>query len=143
MLDNAIIFTALPTIHAAMHFSATGLGWVQDAYTLVFGGLLLFGARACDLLGRRRVFVFGVAVFGLASLLVGVARPGRGLTAPAAVLTARVSAALTAGSVLLALCLIATFALVLPAGLAGRRRAARRSASPAAPERILVPAASD
>ena len=121
LLDNSIIFTALPTIHAAMHYSATGLAWVQDAYTLVFGGLLLLGARAGDLLGRRRVFIFGSAVFGLASLLVGVAPPGAasahagpGLTAPAAVLTAHVSTALTAGSVLLALCLIAALALILP-----------------------------
>jgi EmrB/QacA subfamily drug resistance transporter len=76
LLDNSIIFTALPTIHTAMHYSATGLAWVQDAYTLVFGGLLLLGARAGDLLGRRRVFIFGVAVFALASLLVGVAPVG-------------------------------------------------------------------
>jgi EmrB/QacA subfamily drug resistance transporter len=73
LLDNSIIFTALPKIHAAMGFSPTGLAWVQDAYTLVFGGLLLLGARAGDLLGRRRVFVFGLAVFALASLLVGLA----------------------------------------------------------------------
>ena len=76
LLDNSIIFTALPTIHTAMHYSATGLAWVQDAYTLVFGGLLLLGARAGDLLGRRRVSIFGVAVFALASLLVGVAPAG-------------------------------------------------------------------
>jgi MFS family permease len=77
LLDNSIIFTALPTIRTAMHCSAIGLAWVQDAYTLVFGGLLLLlGARAGDLLGRRRVFIFGVAVFALASLLVGVAPTG-------------------------------------------------------------------
>jgi MFS family permease len=73
LLDNSIIFTALPKIHAAMRFSPAGLAWVQDAYTLVFGGLLLLGARAGDLLGRRRVFVFGLVVFALASLLVGLA----------------------------------------------------------------------
>jgi len=76
LLDNSIIFTALPKIHAAMQFSPAGLAWVQDAYTLVFGGLLLLGARAGDLLGRRRVFVFGLAVFALASLLVGLAPAG-------------------------------------------------------------------
>ena len=76
LLDNSIIFTALPKIHAAMRFSPAGLAWVQDAYTLVFGGLLLLGARASDLLGRRRVFVFGLAVFALASLLVGLAPTG-------------------------------------------------------------------
>jgi MFS family permease len=78
LLDNSIIFTALPTIHTAMHYSSTGLAWVQDAYTLVFGGLLLLGARAGDLLGGRRVFTFGVAVFALASLLVGLAPPAGG-----------------------------------------------------------------
>ena len=76
LLDNSIIFTALPTIHTAMHYSTTGLAWVQDAYTLVFGGLLLLGSRAGDLLGRRRVFLFGLAAFALASLLVGVAPTG-------------------------------------------------------------------
>lgn len=76
LLDNSIIFTALPQIQDAMHYSATGLSWVQDAYTLVFGGLLLLGARAGDLLGRRRVFVFGLAVFSLASLLIGLAPSG-------------------------------------------------------------------
>ncbi|HUK69772.1 MAG TPA: MFS transporter [Streptosporangiaceae bacterium] len=76
LLDNSIIFTALPKIHAAMRFSPAGLAWVQDAYTLVFGGLLLLGARAGDLLGRRRVFVFGLAVFVLASLLVGLSPAG-------------------------------------------------------------------
>ena len=76
LLDNSIIFTALPTIHSAMGYSTTGLAWVQDAYTLVFGGLLLLGARAGDLLGRRRVFVFGLAVFAVASLLVGAAQSG-------------------------------------------------------------------
>jgi EmrB/QacA subfamily drug resistance transporter len=76
LLDNSIIFTALPKIHVAMRFSPAGLAWVQDAYTLVFGGLLLLGARAGDLLGRRRVFVFGLAVFALASLLIGLAPAG-------------------------------------------------------------------
>lgn len=76
LLDNSIVFTALPTIDRAMQLSPTGLAWVQDAYTLVFGGLLLLGARAGDLLGRRQVFVFGLAVFALASLLVGVAPSG-------------------------------------------------------------------
>jgi MFS family permease len=76
LLDNSIIFTALPKIHAAMHYSSAGLAWVQDACTLVFGGLLLLGARAGDLLGRRRVFVFGLAVFAVASLLVGLSLTG-------------------------------------------------------------------
>ena len=76
LLDNSIIFTALPKIHTARGYSATGLPWVQDAYTLVFGGLLLLGSRAGDLLGRRRVFVSGLAIFAVASLLVGTAPTG-------------------------------------------------------------------
>ena len=73
LLDNSIVFTGLPKIRASLGFSVSGLAWVTDAYTLVFGGLLLLGARAGDLLGRRRVFVVGLAVFSIASLLVGAA----------------------------------------------------------------------
>ena len=72
-LDTSVIVTALPKIHQTLHFSASGLSWVQDAYTLAFGGLLLLGSRLGDILGRRRVFLTGVAVFAGASLLAGVA----------------------------------------------------------------------
>ncbi|WP_207306483.1 MFS transporter [Arthrobacter sp. S41] len=74
VLDNSIIFTGLPQIQASMNLSASGLAWVQNAYTLVFGGLLLLGARAGDLLGRKHVFVVGLALFGVASFLVGMAQ---------------------------------------------------------------------
>lgn len=73
LLDNSVIFTALPSLQADLDLTAGQLSWVQDAYTLVFGGLLLLGARAGDLLGRRRVFAFGLAVFTVASLLIGLA----------------------------------------------------------------------
>lgn len=76
VLDNSIIFTGLPRIQESMDLSPTALSWVQNAYTLVFGGLLLLGAGTGDLLGRRRVFVIGLALFGLASLLVGTAQSG-------------------------------------------------------------------
>lgn len=76
LLDNSIIFTALPKIESAMDLSPTGLAWVQDAYALVFGGLLLLGARAGDLLGRRRVLVVGLAIFATASLLIGLSTAG-------------------------------------------------------------------
>lgn len=78
LLDNSVIFTGLPSIASAMGMSPGELAWVQDAYTLVFGGLLLLGARLGDLLGRRRVFVGGLAVFVTASFLIGVARPAGG-----------------------------------------------------------------
>ena len=74
ILDVSIVITALPKIHSALHFSSTNLWWVQNAYTLTFGGLMLLGARAGDLLGRRRTFVFGIALFTGASMLAGVAQ---------------------------------------------------------------------
>ena len=73
ILDASIVITALPDIHETLGFSPTGLSWVQNAYTLTFGGLLLLGARAGDILGRRRVFMTGVTVFTIASLLGGLA----------------------------------------------------------------------
>lgn len=76
LLDNSVIFTALPSLQADLHLSSGELSWVQDAYTLVFGGLLLLGARAGDLLGRRRVFVCGLVVFALASLAIGFSPAG-------------------------------------------------------------------
>ena len=85
ILDNSIIFTGLPRIEAAMRFSPAGLTWVQDAYTLVFGGLLLLGARAGDIAGRRRMFTIGLVLFGLASLLVGAASAAWWLVAARAV----------------------------------------------------------
>src|SRR5689334_23583905 len=74
VLDVSIVITALPKIHHSLGFSSTGLSWVQNAYTLTFGGLLLLGARAGDILGRRRVFVAGIAAFALASLAGGLAQ---------------------------------------------------------------------
>jgi EmrB/QacA subfamily drug resistance transporter len=74
ILDATIVITALPDIHRALHFSPTGLSWVQNAYTLTFGGLLLLGARAGDILGRRRVFVAGIALFTVASMMGGLAQ---------------------------------------------------------------------
>ena len=73
VLDVSIVITALPDIHETLHFSPTSLSWVQNAYTLTFGGLLLLGARAGDILGRRGTFLTGIAVFTLASLLGGLA----------------------------------------------------------------------
>jgi EmrB/QacA subfamily drug resistance transporter len=76
LLDNSVIFTGLPSIREDLELSATALSWVQDAYVLVFGGLLLLGARAGDIVGRRRLFVMGLTVFGAASLLIGLAPAG-------------------------------------------------------------------
>src|SRR3954467_6452327 len=73
VLDATVVITALPNIHEALHFSTADLSWVQSAYALTFGGLLLLGARAGDVLGRRRTFVAGIAIFTFASLLGGLA----------------------------------------------------------------------
>src|SRR6266540_986415 len=73
VLDATIVNIALPHIQQALHFSTTSLSWVLNAYTLTFGGLLLLGGRAGDILGRRRVFIFGILLFSLASLLGGFA----------------------------------------------------------------------
>src|SRR5216684_5640323 len=74
ILDVSVVITALPKIQRTLGFSPAGLSWVQNAYTLAFGGLLLLGARAGDILGRRRVFVAGIALFTAASLLGGLAQ---------------------------------------------------------------------
>jgi EmrB/QacA subfamily drug resistance transporter len=74
IVDISVIITALPDIHRALDFSSTALSWVQNAYALTFGGLLLLGARAGDILGRRRVFMAGIALFTASSLLAGLAQ---------------------------------------------------------------------
>jgi EmrB/QacA subfamily drug resistance transporter len=73
VLDGTIVNVALPHIQQALGFSGTGLEWVVNAYAITFGGLLLLGGRAGDILGRRRVFVSGLLLFSAASLLGGFA----------------------------------------------------------------------
>src|SRR5580700_10236671 len=68
VLDASIVNVALPSIRHGLRFSTTGLQWVVNAYTLTFAGFLLLGGRASDLLGRRRVFIAGRALFMLASV---------------------------------------------------------------------------
>src|ERR1700751_5263472 len=72
VLDVAIVNVALPTIKNDLHFSENGLQWVITSYAIVFGGALLLGGRMADLLGRRRVFMVGMAVFTIFSLLDGL-----------------------------------------------------------------------
>jgi len=98
LIDVSILMVALPRIHRDLGFSATGLSWAQNAYTLTFGGFLLLGARVGDLLGRRRTFMLGIALFSAASLAVGFA------ATPASMIIARavqgIGAALLAPSTL-------------------------------------------
>ncbi|MET7854292.1 MFS transporter [Streptomyces avermitilis] len=92
-LDLSVVNVALPAIHTALGFAPLDLSWVVHVYALTLGGFLLLGGRACDLYGRRRLFVLGLAVFGLCSLAGGIAqapwqliaaRAGQGLGAAAA-----------------------------------------------------------
>ena len=83
LLDATIVLVALPSIGADLGFSEQGLQWVLSAYALAYGGLLLLGGRAADLLGRRRLFMTGVLLFTGASLLCGLAwAPSALLAAP-------------------------------------------------------------
>ena len=73
ILDIAIVNVALPSIKTDLGFSATSLQWVVSAYAILFGGVLLLGGRLADLLGRRRLFIAGLALFGVSSLACGLA----------------------------------------------------------------------
>jgi MFS family permease len=76
VLDTTIVNVALPSIQRSLHFSSSNLQWVISAYTLAFGGLLLFGGRLGDVLGRRRMFVAGLPVFSIGSPAGGLATLG-------------------------------------------------------------------
>src|SRR3954471_19273037 len=72
VLDMSVVNVALSAIQTDLGFSESGLQWVISAYAIVFGGFLLLGGRLADLLGRRRIFTIGIALFSLASLLSGL-----------------------------------------------------------------------
>lgn len=95
-LDTTVVNIALPQMHDGLGFTTTGLAWVSTAYTLAFGGLLLLGGRAGDILGRRRLFFAGIALFTVASLLGGLAQTSEWLLA--ARVAQGVAAAFTAPS---------------------------------------------
>lgn len=141
LLDNSVIFTALPSLQADLQLSGTELAWVQDAYTLVFGGLLLLGARAGDILGRKPVFIFGLIVFSVASLLIAVSPAGWWLIASRAVqgigaaVVAPSALSLITATFVLAGGLVIVMALVVPGAAALHRR------TPLAPAPALVGAA--
>src|SRR5438876_2159241 len=73
VLDVSIVNVALPSIGRSLHFSRDNLQWVITAYSITFGGFLLLAGRSADILGRRRVFMVGVALFTVASFLCGLA----------------------------------------------------------------------
>src|SRR5262245_26497096 len=74
VLDATIVNVALPSIQSDLGFSQSSLAWVVNAYLIAFGGLLLLAGRLGDLIGRRRIFLLGLAVFTAASLLCGIAQ---------------------------------------------------------------------
>ena len=84
VLDATIANIALPFIGKDLDISGINLTWIVTGYTLVFGGLLLLGGRLADLYGRRRIFMIGLVVFAVASMLGGLARTRRCCSAPAA-----------------------------------------------------------
>jgi len=108
VLDATIVYVALPHIQAALGFSGSGLEWVANAYALTFGGLLLLGGRAGDLLGRRRMFIIGLLLFSAASLAGGLA------TSPGWLLAAR--AVQGAGGAIVAPTALALIATTFPEG---------------------------
>jgi MFS family permease len=83
VLDATIVNVALPHIQRALGFSGSGLEWVVNAYALTFGGLLLLGGRAGDLLGRRKMFIAGLLLFSAASLAGGFATSPPSCSRPA------------------------------------------------------------
>ena len=85
VLDVSIVNVALPSIGRDLHYSPTGLQWVVNAYVLTFAGFLLLGGRAADLFGRRRVYLFGLGLFTVASLVGGFAQNSAWLTTARAV----------------------------------------------------------
>ena len=113
VLDATIVNIAQPHIQRALHFSGTNLEWVVTAYAVTFGGLLLLGGRSGDLLGRRRVFIAGILLFSVASLLGGFA------TSQAWLLTAR--AVQGVGAAFAAPTALALIAVTFPEGRARNR----------------------
>src|SRR5580658_2791707 len=85
VLDVSIVNVALPSIGRDLHYSPSGLQWVVNAYVLTFAGFLLLGGRAADLFGRRRVYLAGLALFSVASLVGGFAHNAAWLTTARAV----------------------------------------------------------
>jgi MFS family permease len=114
VLDATIVITALPAIRQALGFTDAGLQWVFTAYTLVFGGLLIFGGRVADVAGRRRMFLIGLGLFTAASASCALA------WSPAALVAARVLQG--AGAALLSPAALALLTTLTEPG-EGRRRA--------------------
>ncbi len=112
-VDYSIVNTALPSIGTALGFSTDGLQWVISAYALTFGGLLLLGGRTADLLGRRRMFLLALALFGGASMVGGLSQ------SPAMLVAARAGQGV--GGALLFPATLSLITTLFPAGPARNR----------------------
>jgi MFS family permease len=110
VVDSAVVNIAIPSMQRDLHFSASSIQWVFDAYLLAYGRLLLLGGRTADLLGRRRMFIAGAAVTSAASLFGAV--PGRGPRLLASVLGSAYTSAFGTGIAFVAKAL-AVVALVI------------------------------
>ena len=124
VLDGTIVNVALPHIQRSLGFSGSGLSWVLNIYVLAFGGFLLLGARSGDLLGRRRVFLLGLGVFTLSSMLGGLAAD------PAMLLVARALQGL--GGAMMAPSALSLLTAAFPEGAARTRALAMYTAVSAA-----------
>jgi len=82
-VDASIVNIALPSIRRALHFSVQSLVWVPSGYLLTYGGFMLLGGRAADLLGRRRVLIAGISLIGVSSMIGGFAGSSACSLAPA------------------------------------------------------------
>src|SRR3569833_431016 len=85
VLDASVVNVALPSIDRSLHFGASNLQWVINAYTIAFAGFLLLGGRMADLYGRRRIFLTGISIFTVSSLVGGLAFNGSSLVVARAV----------------------------------------------------------
>ena len=124
ILDVAVVNVALPAIKHDLHFSQENLQWVITAYSILFGGTLLLGGRLADVLGRRRLFMAGVAVFTAGSLLSGLA------WSEAALIVTRALQGL--GGALLVPAALSIVVTTFPEGVSGTSRSASGAPPPAA-----------
>ena len=124
ILDQTIVNVALPSIQRDLHFSQSGLAWVINAYLIAFGGLLLLVGRLGDLIGRRRIFLAGLAVFTTASLLCGVA------ASQAVLVGARFLQGI--GGAMTSAVILGMIVTMFPGPASGPRRSASTASSPSA-----------
>jgi MFS family permease len=126
-VDASIVNVALPSIRRDLHFSVQSLQWVLSAYLLTYGGLMLLGGRAADLLGRRRILTAGIIVFAVSSLTGGVAQD------PAMLVTARLVQGI--GAAMMVPAALSILTTTFSDGTDRHKHSAPGAASPGSPPR--------